>query len=144
MPAGSDDCEDAASYLLLEEAKSQLGSTVRVISRESAGAYRDVQTTLRLRDQGIDVRRKLAALAPFYRCFDLSNLPSLRQDEYGADAYYELGFPSGMLASLELSEQSQWSPLYANLKNVPSAIFEVGTEDMLVDDSILVGVRGVR
>lgn len=141
MPVGIDDCEDAASYLLSEEAESRLGSSLRVISGESAGAYLAVQPTLRLRDQGIDVRRKLVGLAPFYGCFDLSKLPSLRQDEYGADAYYELAFPSEMLTSLELSKQSQWSPLYADLKDIPPEIFEVGTEDMLVEDTILMGAR---
>ena len=51
----------------------------------------------------------------------------------------EYAFPDGL--SAEEMKLPAWSPLYADLPNLPPALFVVGSEDMLVDDSVFMAGR---
>lgn len=152
LPAGTWDCANTAEYLLSEECNKQLGANLVFIGGESAGAYLTVQTSLELRNRGIDIRQRLAGILPVYGIADLSLLPSVRlamRDQRGPDLplddeernFIALALPKDVWNSKDLIKEPQWSPLYADLSDMPPAMFTVGTEDSLIDDSILLASR---
>lgn len=147
FPSQGEDCLDAALYALSEEGQKKLGGPLTVIGGESAGAYLTVWTTIKLRDRGVDVRRNIKALAPTYGIFDLTYTPSVlshtrraimgRSDTF---KYIDAAFP---LSEFDLAQRKdgEWSPLYAELHDLPPAIFVVGTADPLLDDSVFMASR---
>ena len=146
-PAGPDDCEAAAVWLLAAGVE-QLGAPRRfAIGGESAGAHLSVVTLLRLRDRhGVDVAREFVAANLFYGGFDLSLTPSQRLWgernlvlstpilEFFAEQYTPGRTP-------EQRRDPDISPLYARLHNLPPALFSVGDLDPLLDDSLFMSER---
>jgi acetyl esterase len=139
-PAGPDDCEAAALWLV-RHAEREFGTRHLLIGGESAGAHLAVVTLLRLRDRH--------GLAPFgaanlvFGAYDLSLSPSARGwgernlilstpiIEWFVDA-----FVPG-----PLRRHPDVSPLYADLAGLPPALLTVGTQDPLLDDSLFLHAR---
>ena len=146
FPAGPDDCEAAARWLLAE-ARAELGADRFVLGGESAGAHLAVVTLLRLRDAGVDLADVVAADLVF-GCYDLGGTPShLAWGERNLilsrpilDWFLEC-FTPGMTP--EERRAPGISPLYADLRDLPPARFTVGDLDPLLDDSRLMA-RGWR
>ena len=144
-PAPSDDCEDAALWLL-EHGHRELGTPeVHTIGGESAGAHLSVSTLLRLRDRhGITGAFRAANLV--YGGYDLSMTPSQRN---WGDRSYILSTPAmGWFGScfagdrgIEALRDPDISPLYAELHDLPPAYFSVGDLDPLLDDSLFMSAR---
>lgn len=143
-PAGPDDCEAAALWLL-EHLASDFGAPeVVVIGGESAGAHLALTTLLRLRDRH-------DALAPFvganlvYGAFDLSGTPSQRAWDRnlvlspGNLAWFYHCFLGGR--PTDSRRDPDISPLYADLAGLPPALLSVGTDDPLLDDSLFLERR---
>jgi acetyl esterase/lipase len=140
-PAGPDDCEAAALWLVREGAK-RFGTTRFSIGGESAGAHLSAVTLLRLRDKH--------RLAPFstailnYGCYDLGMTPSARRwgdEKLVLNTPAILGFRKCFLpAGTDMSDPDV-SPLYADLRDMPAALFSVGTRDALLDDSLFMAPR---
>ena len=139
-PAGPDDCEQAALWAL-DELDGRL-----TIGGESAGAHLAVVTLLRLRDRhGISPRRFAAANLVF-GAYDLTGTPSrlLWGDrdlvlssplmDWFADCFLP-GMPERQ------RKQPDVSPLYAELHDLPPALFTCGTMDPLLDDSVFMHTR---
>ncbi|OJJ42158.1 hypothetical protein ASPZODRAFT_170350 [Penicilliopsis zonata CBS 506.65] len=152
LPAGSYDCVDAAMYLLSPDCEKTLGSTLSFICGESAGGYLTVQTALMLRDAGIDVRKRLAGIMPVYPIVDLSFLPSVRAGTASGQGvpmptddadrnFIALSLPREVWTSKDKIKNPIYSPLYANLGDMPPAMITVGAIDSLLDDSILLAAR---
>ncbi|HZB34575.1 MAG TPA: alpha/beta hydrolase [Gaiellaceae bacterium] len=144
-PAAPDDCEDAALWLL-ERGRAELGAPDRVaIGGESAGAHLAVTTLLRLRDRhGVTGAFHAANLV--YGVYDLSMTPSQRN---WGDRYLVLSTPimhwfgncfTGDRDPEELRDPDL-SPLYADLRDLPPALFSVGELDPLLDDSLFMAAR---
>jgi acetyl esterase len=144
-PDGPDDCEDAALWLL-ERGREELGSPKRfAIGGESAGAHLAVTTLLRLRDDhGISGAFGAANLV--FGVYDLSMTPSQRN---WGDRYLILSTPMmhwfgrafiGDRTTDELRDPDI-SPLYAELDDLPPALFSVGDQDPLLDDSLFMAAR---
>lgn len=139
-PAGPDDCEDAARWLIAEAA-TEFGTDRLVIAGESAGAHLAAVTLLRLGDRA----RAFAAAQLTFGVFDLTMTPSQRQ---GHDKlliptetmrwFYEQFLPG---RGAEECRAPDISPLYADLRGMPPARFVVGTEDPLLDDSLFMAAR---
>jgi acetyl esterase/lipase len=139
-PAGPDDCEDAARWLIAE-AESEFGTDRLVIGGESAGAHLAVVTLLRLGEQACAFR----AAQLTFGAFDLSMTPSQRQ---GGD---KLIIPTATIhwfcekflpgRGTEDRRDPDISPLYADLRGLPPARFVVGTEDPLLDDTLFMAAR---
>ena len=145
-PAGPDDCEAAALWLLGDEAKHALGGPDPLaIGGDSAGAHLAVVTLLRLRDRH-GITGAFAAAVLQYGGFDLSMTPSQRL--WGDRNLVLSGpiikwFADQFLPSRD-SEQRRdpdISPLFAELSGMPPAIFTVGTEDPLLDDTLFMEAR---
>ncbi|MFK8252402.1 alpha/beta hydrolase [Ancylobacter terrae] len=140
-PAGPDDCEAAALWLV-REGKARFGTDRFVIGGESAGAHLSVVTLLRLRDRhGISPFRAANLHAG---CYDLGLSPSARAwgDEplvlNTRDINVFVGHflrAGGDVAAPDIS------PLHADLKGLPPALFTVGTRDALLDDSLFMAPR---
>jgi acetyl esterase/lipase len=143
-PAGPDDCEDAAAWLVAN-AQREFGTDRLVIGGESAGAHLAVSTLLRLRDRrGITRAFRAAQLA--FGGYDLSMTPSTRR--WGdrnlvlsvpVITWFNDQFVPGR--SPEERRDPDISPLYADLSGMPPARFVVGTEDPLLDDSLFMAAR---
>ncbi|MEV6687195.1 alpha/beta hydrolase [Streptomyces sp. NPDC051130] len=143
-PAGPDDCETAARWLV-EHAAAEFGTRRLLIGGESAGAHLSLVTLLRLRDRhGITGAFRAAHL--LFGAYDLSMTPSQRSfgnrrllsNTESLRGVYEL-FTPGM--GEEQRRNPEVSPLFADLTGLPPARIVVGTEDPLLDDSLSLAAR---
>lgn len=145
-PAGADDCEDAARWLIDGGAR-ELGVPTDglTIGGESAGAHLAAVTLLRLRDRH-GVRGAFRAANLVFGAFDMSMTPSSRlwgdRNLVLSDAIVRF-FGDCFLPGLdaEARRAPDVSPLYADLRDLPPAIFTVGTLDPLLDDSLFMAAR---
>lgn len=149
FPAGPDDCEAAALWLI-EHASAEYGADRLLIGGESAGAHLSALTLLRLRDRHQAADRFCGANLVF-GAYDLSGTPSSRGIGLGPDAdildregiaTFVEWFTPGWTTDERRSPAV--SPLYAELSGLPPAIFTVGTADHLVDDTVFLAERWSR
>jgi acetyl esterase len=144
-PAAPDDCEAAALWLL-REGFGELGlPEVAAIGGDSAGGHLSAVTLLRLRDRH-GITGAFAAANLLYGVFDLAMTPSLRS--WGERAlvlskpimeHFFTMFLPGM--DDEARRAPDISPLYADLHDMPPALFTVGTQDPLLDDTLFMEAR---
>ena len=145
-PAAPDDCETAALWLLGEEGKAEVGGAdVRGIGGDSAGGELTVVTLLRLRDRH-GITGAFGAAVLDYGAFDLSMTPSQRL--WGERNLILSGpilrwFAEQFLPTRDPEQRRDpdISPLYAELSGMPPAIFTVGTQDALLDDTLFMEAR---
>jgi len=143
-PAGPDDCEAAALWLL-EHAEREFGSARLLIGGESAGAHLAACTLLRLRDHH-DAADRFGGANLVFGIYDLGGTPSQRGVPERPDLltveqieYFAELFTPGR--SFEERRDPDISPLYADLHGLPPALFTVGTDDHLVDDTLFLAAR---
>jgi acetyl esterase len=145
-PAAADDCEAAARWLLGEDGQAAIGAPRRLaIGGDSAGGHLAAVTLLRLRDRH-RISGAFGAAVLQYGGFDLSMTPSQRL--WGERNLVLSGpiiswFIDQFLPGRD-SEQRRdpdISPLFADLSAMPPAIFTVGTQDALLDDTLFMEAR---
>lgn len=142
-PAGPDDCEAAAVWLV-KNAKKEFGTDKLTIGGESAGGHLSAVTILRMRDRHGYAGFKGANLV--FGAFDMSMTPSQRA----------FGNERLILRTLDIQKfgdafmpphvdrrDPDVSPLYADLKGLCPALFTVGTRDALLDDSLFMYTRWI-
>lgn len=139
-PAGPDDCEAAAVWLV-ENASGEFGTERLIIGGESAGGHLSAVTLLRMRDRhGFT---GFAAANLIYGGFDLSHTPSVRR---WGDENLILSTPiiewfaRSFIGDRDPTDPDV-SPLYADLSDMPPALFTVGTLDPLIDDTLFMAQR---
>jgi acetyl esterase/lipase len=144
-PAGPDDCEAAALWLV-KNSKREFGTDVLTVGGESAGGNLSAVTLLRMRDRHGYTGFKAANLV--YGCFDLSMTPS--QKFFGDEhlVLRTIDIIKFSEAYLSTVGKADWrdpdiSPLYADLKGMPPALFIIGTRDALLDDSLFMYARWI-
>jgi acetyl esterase/lipase len=144
-PAGADDCEAAALWLLEHRDDLAPHGGPLAVGGDSAGGNLTAVTLLRLRDRhGITGAFSAAVLT--YGAFDLSMTPSQRL--WGErnlvlstpiiEWFTELYVPG---TTAEQRRDPDISPLYADLSGMPPAVFTVGTQDPLLDDTLFMEAR---
>lgn len=149
FPAALHDCIDCAEWLI-ENGSRTFGAELGFISGESAGGHATLLTTLHLLQASKHASHKLKGIIPNYPLTDASHLPatknlskspSLVLDERLLEEYIKTFLPKNM--SLEDRKSPSISPLYAELRGLrlPPALFTVGTEDILLEDSLFMSVR---
>lgn len=139
-PAGPDDCEAAAVWVM--DHARELGGTTLAIGGESAGAHLSALTLLRLRDRRGRTPFRAANLV--FGAFDLAMTPSARR--FGerrlilrtSDIVH---FADAFLPGVADRRDPAVSPLYADLAGLCPALFTVGTNDALLDDSLFMHAR---
>lgn len=141
-PAGPDDCEAAAVWLV-QNARSEFGTDRILIGGESAGGHLAAVTVPRMRDRHQYTGFLGANLV--YGVFDLSMPPS--QSRWGErnlvlstptmQWFYDHFVPAAQRRDPDVS------PLYADLRGLPPAIFTVGTLDPLLDDTLFMHARWI-
>jgi acetyl esterase len=144
FPAGPDDCEAAAVWLV-EHCREEFGTDRLLIGGESAGAHLASLTLLRLRDRH-GVTGAFAGANLVFGAFDVALTPSARL--WGERnlvlstpimEWFSSLFTPGM--SDEERRDPSVSPLYAPLRDMPPALFTVGSLDPLLDDTLFMAAR---
>jgi acetyl esterase len=141
-PAGLDDCVAAAAWLI-DNCKETFGTTNLTIGGESAGANLAVGTLLRTRDELGYTGWRGANLV--YGAYALDGTPSVQNwTERGLilDELTMEWFNNHYLSGVEVDLKDPIiSPLYADLTDMPPALFTVGTLDPLLDDSLFMATK---
>jgi len=137
-PAPGDDCEAAALWLA-EHAEEEFGTSTLVIGGDSAGAHLSVVTLVRLRDRhgltpfrGADLR---------YGMYDLRLTPGARQYAGAALDAVTLRWCLDLCFDPASREDPDVSPIMADLRGLPPALFTVGTNDSLLEDTLFMWTR---
>lgn len=142
-PAGPDDCEAAAAWLV-QNGKREFGTDALTIGGESAGGHLTAVTILRMRDRHGYTGFRGANIV--YGAFDLAMTPSQRQFGNTRLVLRTIDmqqFYNAFLPTITDRRVPDISPLYADLKNLCPALFTVGTRDALLDDTLFMHARWV-
>jgi acetyl esterase/lipase len=131
-PAAPDDCETAALWVL-EQAGERFGTSRLSIGGGSAGANLAMTTLLRLRDKGL--AEAFVAAVLHYGAFDLSGRTP------GGRLYAEEFFIDAYVGEVDDRTDPDISPIFADLHDLPPALLVVGTEDILLEDSLAMAGR---
>ncbi len=139
-PAGNDDCEAAATWLV-EHASAEFGTDRLVIGGGSAGGHLAAATLLRMRDR--HAFTGFAAANLVFGVYDLSMTPSqrFRTDGLLIPTATMAWFYDHYLGPDRDRRDPDVSPLFARLHDMPPALFTVGTEDPLLDDTLFMYER---
>lgn len=141
-PAALEDCEAAALWLA-GPGKAELGVSALTIGGESAGAHLAVMTLLRLRDRH-DRPRAFRGANLNAGFFDLGLTPSVRnwgEERLVVNTRDLTTFANDYVRDGIDRRRPDVSPLYADLKGLPPALFTVGTHDPLLDDTLYMSSR---
>jgi len=137
-PAGLDDCVTVARWLL-EHGPEEFGVDQLFIGGGSAGAHLAALTVLALRDSGCDMNR-IAGVNLAVGAYDLTGTPSQRSANGGVAGTWTSSkvLPKLLCPHLDAEEfyRPDVSPLYADLRGLPPALFTAAGLDALRDDSI--------
>ncbi|MYB08729.1 MAG: alpha/beta hydrolase [Acidimicrobiia bacterium] len=143
-PAGPDDCEAAAAWML-EHGPVRWGTDKMFIGGESAGGHLAAATLLRVRDRLGAIDRVLGANLVF-GWYDLRGTPSIFDNGGNPDILDPEGlqimidsFTPGMTETER--RDPDVSPLFANLSGLPPCLVTVGANDHLADDSYFLAAR---
>jgi len=144
FPACIEDCKAAVKWLV-NNSKKEFGTEKLFISGGSAGAHLSALTAIYVRDS-LHAIDRVKGVNLIYGCFDLGGTPSARRTtdttviltKKYMDETFQLVFPGW---TKERLQQPQFSPLFADLRNLPPALFTVGTADPLVDDTWFMEAR---
>ena len=142
-PAGPDDCETAAAWLV-RNGKREFGTDALTIGGESAGGHLTAVTILRMRDRHGYTGFRGANIV--YGAFDLAMTPSQRQFGNTRLILRTIDmqqFYNAFLPTITDRRVPDISPLYADLKGLCPARFTVGTKDALLDDTLFMHARWV-
>jgi acetyl esterase len=141
-PAGLDDCVAAAEWLI-ENSEKEFGTSALTIGGESAGANLVAGTLLRVRDEFGYTDWRGANLV--YGAYTFDGTPSARNWTERGLVLDELTmgwFNNHYLSGVDIDLHDPiLSPLYADLTDMPPALFTVGTLDPLLDDSLFMATR---
>lgn len=140
-PAGPDDCEAAAAWLVAH-AKAEFGTDALTVGGELAGGHLAAVTVLRMRDRHGYTGFRGANLV--YGAFDMSLTPSQRQ--FGETRLVLrtsdiVQFANAFLPAVTERRDPDISPLFARLGGLCPALFSVGTLDALLDDTLFMHAR---
>lgn len=142
-PAAWDDGEAAAAWLA-KAVKAEFGGEALAIGGESAGATLAAPILVRMRDRHGFTGFKAANLS--YGNYDTSGTPSQHwngMNRYLIDERMIAGCSNAYAPDVSRRKDPDLSALYANLKDLPPALFSVGTLDPFLDDSLFLYARWI-
>ena len=136
-PAGPDDCETAARWLI-EMAEREFGTSRLLIGGASAGANLSVATLLRVRDK-LDAIDHFVGANLLYGPYDLSGFSPSGRIHAAASALFRPQY-MGHVPEPDRTDPDI-SPLFAHLHDMPPALFSVGSADGLYEDNVAMAMR---
>lgn len=143
FPACIKDCEAAAKWLV-NNCRAEFGTDKIFISGNSAGGHLTAVTTIYIRDS-LHAIDKVKGVNLIYGVYDLGRTPSHRQatdssflSKRDMEEIMQLVFGTW---SIEQRQDPKYSPLYADLHHLPPALFTVGANDPLADDTYFMEAR---
>ncbi|MFI5155732.1 MAG: alpha/beta hydrolase [Chitinophagales bacterium] len=143
FPISVEDSKATAKWLV-NHAQAEFGTSKIFITGASAGAHLSALTTIYIRDS-LHAIDKVVGVNLIYGLYDLGKTPSLRHatdssflSKHDLSEVFLLVFKNWNINKLE---QPECSPLFADLKGLPPALFSVGTADPLVDDTYFMESR---
>jgi acetyl esterase/lipase len=144
FPAALDDCEAAAAWCETR-ARAYFGldeTAPLLIGGESAGGNLCAATLLRRSAKKSEASAKWAFANLVYGIYDVAGTPSVRRfgDRRLVETARDLAyFADCYCPDVDSRTSPEVSPLFADFEkqNLPPASFVVGTEDALVDDTVL-------
>jgi acetyl esterase/lipase len=138
-PAGIEDAHTAARWVL-DHGEAEFGTRDVLLGGESAGAYLAVMTLLRLRAEHADLRRVLGVKLS-YGPYDWSRSGARRSGllATGDPSFFRSCYLPGR--SDDECRDPAISPRFAELHDLVPAFIAVGTEDDLLDDSLVLAAR---
>lgn len=141
-PAAPDDCEAVALWLV-KNAKQEFGSDRLFIGGESAGGHLAAVTMLRMRDR--HGYTGFAGANLVFGVFDLALTPSAANwgDEPLIINTPVMKWFIGHFGVEGKTRDPDVSPLHADLSGLPPALFTIGTQDPLRDDSLFMYARWI-
>ena len=139
-PAALEDCV-AATKWVVENASRLWEADRMVIGGDSSGAHLAALTLLQMRDT-LNIR--LAGAHFIYGFFDLALTPGAQQ--FGADRSTPRtadlhGFVDAFIGPDRDRRSPEVSPFYAGLAGLCPALFIVGTDDALLEDTLFMHMR---
>jgi len=142
-PAAWDDAEAAAAWLAAS-VKAEFGGGALAIGGESAGATLAVPVLVRMRDKHGFTGFNAANLS--YGNYDTSGSPSQHWNginKYLIDEAAIAMCSNAYAPDVSMRKDPDLSAVYANLKDMPPALFSIGTLDPFLDDSLFVYARWI-
>ncbi|MEQ9109615.1 MAG: alpha/beta hydrolase [Rhodospirillaceae bacterium] len=137
FPEGLNDCVTVYRWLLKEGFKP--GRIV--IAGDSAGGGLAISTALRLKDRGIDQPAALVTLSPWVNLScDGETYESKAKDDPIATQESLLRAAKDYLDGQD-PRDTMISPIYADLRGLPPLLIQVGSREVLLDDSRKLAVR---
>lgn len=139
-----DDCEAAALWTIAH-ARQEFGTARLVVKGSSAGAHLGAAMLLRLRDRGKAIP-EIAGAMLFFGVYDFAGTPMVRAAGpetlvlHGPTVRATLCALTPGMTEDERRDPAI-SPVYADLSNLPPALFVVGTKDMLLEDNERMAAR---
>lgn len=131
-PAASDDCIHAYQWLLDQGYKAN----DIVIAGDSAGGNLALSTLMRIKEEHIEMPACAVMLSPFLD-FTLSGKSALTNAK--CDPTFTHSFAIDIrkhYVSAELQCDPKVSPLFGDFSDLPPLLFQVGSTEMLLDDSV--------
>lgn len=142
FPAAVEDCVAGARWVV-ENASAEFGTDLLTIGGESAGANLAAVVLQRLRDD-VGYTGWLAANL-VYGVYLPSGTPSARRwdvDGYVLDSDTMSWFGNHYVADASVPfDDPNLAPVHGDLRNMPPALFTIGTLDPLLDDSLFMAAR---
>lgn len=137
-PAGLDDCVAASQWLTENAAALGVADPDAIaIGGESAGANLAVATLLRRRDHmDAPCRAAVLTFGVFSAVYDLPSMKAMYDRELVLSGPIMEFFSRSYASGRDLLHP-YISPLYADLRGMPPAVFSIGTLDHLYSDTIL-------
>ncbi|KAF4636663.1 hypothetical protein G7Y89_g1430 [Cudoniella acicularis] len=147
FPKGPEDCMDAGEYLV-KNSENEYGGPLKFIGGESAGAHLSLIAIFHILKTYPDFRLTGGLLLHF-GCYDLTKLPAQRNMPLAAiiPSSVSSKFLDAFLPDMPLDAKKAptVSPYYEDLiplrGKLPNALFTCGTEDPLIDDSVVMGAK---
>ncbi|KAH5165014.1 hypothetical protein HBI38_072460 [Parastagonospora nodorum] len=144
-PACAEDCYDAAEYLV-KKGKEEFGGELMFTGGESAGGHLACLVALHLLDAIPEFAFK--GLLLHFGCFDMSTfLPHVLHHETHLVIDHDVmaSYIKALLPGTTEQERRHpsISPFYADIrgKKLPPALFTCGSEDPLLDDTVMMGAK---
>ncbi|TFG07176.1 MAG: alpha/beta hydrolase [Promethearchaeota archaeon] len=133
FPAAIEDAINAYEWLMREVG---IPSERIIIAGDSAGGGLTLATLLKIKDMKIDLPIAAVCLSPF---IDLTFTGDSFRKNAKIDPFtsaYNLDFYAALYIGDNDPENPLISPLYGNLQGLPPIFIQVGTAEILLDDSI--------